>query len=165
MSRAGPLLVLVAAIALAVSSCDPRVFFAQSPLFEGMRGDLIEECCACLARRGTKAPGASCAEAVIGPDGGIVLPEDAEVIADNGSFTADDNDDIVDEDGDGKLERGEEIPCACGVDEASCIGLLESGERVPVVGACIEQPNNFWDAPCESACSGVLTFDSISTAQ
>ena len=164
MTRAGPLAVLVAgALWLALTSCDPRVTLAQSPLFEDMRDDLIAQCCECIARRGTRAPGASCAVAEIGPDGGIVVPDGAAVVPDDGTFGADDGDDVVDEDGDGKLEAGEEIPCSCGTDEQTCIDTLSAGERVTVPGTCIDQPNNFWDAPCERACSGVLTFDPVPT--
>lgn len=157
-SCVGLVLVVPLAAFVAVSACDPRVQLAQSPVFEGLRGDLIEQCCACLAQRGTRAPGASCAEAVLSPDGGIVLPDDAVVAADDPGdpFVADDLDDSVD--------RGE-IPCGCGLDEGSCIGRLESGERMAVPGACIDQPNNFWSAPCESACGGVLIFDPVPVAQ
>jgi hypothetical protein len=148
--------VLLAALVVSgLAGCNPRAILAQSELFDGVRHDLVVECCTCLSQRGTRAPGASCGEAAIGPDGGIEVAEGAEVVADNPDFGADDGDDTV---------EGDEIHCSCGLDTQSCVSRLEAGGRMTVPGACIDQPNNVWDAPCESACRQVITFDPISAA-
>jgi hypothetical protein len=149
MRRAAVASVALVAAALA---CDPRVFLARTELNDELRHDLLVQCCQCLVRRGTAAPGASCAEAFIGSDGGVLLPSDAVVVEPNEDFVADDGDDAVD---------GREIPCGCGLDQLTCVGRLEAGARIVVPGACIEQPNNVFDAPCERACGGVLTFDPL----
>jgi hypothetical protein len=136
--------------------CDPRALLAQSTLFAGVRHDLVEECCACLARRGTRAPGASCGEAQLLPDGGTVVPDGADVAPEDSNFSRDDGDDVIDDD---------EIPCSCGVNAGACVTRLEAGGRMIIPGACVDQPNNLFDAPCESACKNVVTFDPVSSPE
>jgi hypothetical protein len=148
-------LALACLAAVAATSCDPRAILAQSNLFSGVREGLIQDCCNCLARRGTRAPGSSCGEAAVGPDGGIVVEEGAEVAPDDAEFQQDDMDDVVDDN---------EIPCSCGLNANQCVNQLSKASgRLLVPGACIDQPNNVWDAPCEDACAQVVTFDPIST--
>ncbi|MCC7110742.1 MAG: hypothetical protein IT382_15725 [Deltaproteobacteria bacterium] len=140
-------------------ACEARAWLAQSDLFASLRPALIEECCLCLARRGTMHPGASCAEAVLGPDGGVVVPGNEPVIPPDAGFDGDDLDDVLDEGVDGGLG---EIPCLCQGNAATCQQALGEGTSIVVTGACITQGAEVViEAPCETACAGVLTFDPL----
>jgi hypothetical protein len=140
---------LVAALWIA---CDNRACLAQSEIFADLRPALVEECCLCLARRGTKKPGAACGEAALTLDGGVVIPPDAgAAIPDERGFLGDDGDDVIDED---------EVPCLCASDASTCEQALGSGASIVVTGACVSQGSDFFvTAPCEAACRDVLTFD------
>jgi hypothetical protein len=139
----------------AAAACDQRACLAQSDLFSGFRDELIEECCLCLAFRGTRFPGASCEQAFIAADGGVYVPGDAGIPPDAG-FSGDDNDDFRDPD---------EVPCLCdNVTSSQCEAALQSGARVTVVGACVSQGTTLLRrAPCENACRNVLVFDPLTS--
>ncbi len=142
-------------------ACEARACLAQSDLFASLRPGLIEDCCLCLARRGTRYPGASCAEAVLGVDGGVVVPGDEPIIPPDAGFTGDDLDDVVEEGVDGGLG---EIPCLCQGNAANCQAALSEGTSIVVTGACFTQGAEVvTEAPCEQACAGVLTFDPLVT--
>jgi hypothetical protein len=144
-------------------ACQTRACFAQSDLFSSLRPGLVEDCCLCLARRGTRHPGASCAEAVLGADGGVVIPGDLPMIPLDAGFSGDDLDDVIEEGVDGGLG---EIPCLCLGNAATCKEALSSGAKIVVTGACISQGAQVvTEAPCEQACAGVLTFDPLATQQ
>jgi hypothetical protein len=145
---------LVVALA-AWPACD-NACLAQSDLFAGLRGDLIEECCLCLAFSGTRYPGAACGEAFLLADGGIVVPPDSgPFIPLDAEFVADDLNRHVDPD---------EVPCLCTLSANQCIAGLNAGAPIVVTGACVSQGVELFDeAPCESSCRGVLTFDPLST--
>lgn len=133
-------------------ACDNRACLAQSELFEGYRPELIEECCLCLARRGTAAPGASCGEAQLTLDGGVVIADGGTAIPSDDEFVRDDNDDVIDDD---------ELPCLCGEDAKTCAAKLGAGQALRVTGACVSQGTElFVTAPCEVECRDVLTFES-----
>ncbi len=150
------LLVLLACAPLA---CEARACLAQSDLFASLRPALIEECCLCLARRGTLYPGASCAEAVLGADGGVVVPGDQPIIPPDAGFFGDDLDDVLDEGVDGGIG---EIPCLCQGNAGTCQVALGQGTSIVVTGACFTQGSEVvTEAPCEAACAGVLTFDPL----
>ena len=51
------------------------------------------------------------------------------------------------------------IPCLCGVSRLACFDALEVGDEILIPGACVDQVDAL--APCETACAGVLSFDSI----
>lgn len=142
-------------------ACEARACLAQSDLFSSLRAGLIEECCLCLARRGTLHPGASCAEAVLGVDGGVIVPGDEPIIPPDAGFDGDDLDDVLDEAVDGGLG---EIPCLCQGNAATCEQALGTGTSILVTGACLSQGAEVvTEAPCEQACAGVLTFDPLVT--
>lgn len=145
--RAWALLPLVAAL---YAACDSRACLAQSDLFANYRPELIEECCQCLARRGTAKPGASCGIAQLTLDGGVVIA-DGSALPEDAAFTVDDNDDVIDD---------FELACLCGVDATSCAQALSAGDSLVVVGACVRQGSDpTTPAPCELECRDVLTFD------
>jgi hypothetical protein len=149
------------AVLLALAACDSRACLAQSPLFEGYREELVEECCNCLARAGTEFPGAACGEAFIDvEDGGVTFDPDAGPSnPEDEPFFGDEND----------LNRQPgEVPCICDetINSKVCASLLLSGAPILVTGACISQGAGAVDeAVCEAECKGVLTFDPLSTAQ
>ena len=150
MKRAWTLLpFVVAALAFA---CDNRACLAQSELFAVDRALLLEDCCLCLARRGTVRPGASCGEAQLTRDGGVLIADGGTAIADDGSFDGDDGDDVIDD---------FELACLCGSNASSCQQTLGRGESIVVPGACVSQQGGdlLNRAPCEEQCRGVLTFD------
>ena len=150
---------VVAAVSLV--ACD-RACLAQSEVFQGLRPELIDECCTCLANRGTRFPGAACAETFLGVDGGIVIFVDGGPVPERGipfipadaTLENDDNDDHVDDD---------EVPCLCTETLKSCqVRLASTDAGVLVTGACISQSNDlFRKAPCQDECKGVLTFDPL----
>ncbi len=148
------------ALTLAPLSCEVRACLAQSDLFASLRPALIEECCLCLARRGTRYPGASCAEAALSPDGGgVVVPPDGPSIPLDAGFLGDDLDDVLDEGVDGGVG---EIPCLCQGNAGTCQAALGQGASIVVTGACFTQGSEVvTEAPCEAACAGVLTFDPL----
>ncbi|MBM4280413.1 MAG: hypothetical protein FJ137_06510 [Deltaproteobacteria bacterium] len=135
----------VVAAAMALLACDARTAIAQYEVFAPLRPALVDECCACLAARGTGHPEATCTEAVL-VDGEAVVPPGA--LYGNGVQDREDND-VVD---DG------EIPCLCGDlgDDGCRATLQEPAGRLVVPGACIDQSER--RAPCEDACGGVLAF-------
>jgi hypothetical protein len=143
---------LLAALLLALPACDAACL-AQSDLFAYLREPLIEECCLCLARRGTRFPGASCEEAFVGADGGVVVPGDAGIHPDAG-YDGDDLDDAIQEG---------EVPCLCdGLNAQECKGAMNAGTPIVVVGACVSQGTGvFSEAPCEQACKDVLVFEPL----
>jgi hypothetical protein len=147
--RKFPLLACAMCVAIVVVGCDER-WLAQYDAFAGLRPALVEDCCACLAARGTAHPDATCTEAVL-VDGEPVVPPGA--LYGNGDQRVEDND-VVD---DG------EIPCLC--DDVGFDGCVEAlGEpagRVIVPGACVDQIER--TAPCEEACGGVLGFVPLNT--
>lgn len=149
-----------ALLLVAFVACDNRACLAQSDLFAGYRPELIEECCLCLARRGTAFPGASCSEASLTLDGGVVLAdEDAPAnppLDEGDAFGGDDLDDVIQESVDGGPG---EIPCLCTGNAQTCGLALNEGRDVLVTGACLSQGSGlFVRAPCEDACRDVLTF-------
>lgn len=149
------------ALACLPLACEVRACLAQGDLFAVLRPGLIEECCLCLARRGTLYPGASCAEAVIGADGGVVVPGGAPMIPLDAGFSGDDLDDVLDEGVDGGVG---EIPCLCQGNAGTCQTALSQGTSIVVTGACFTQGSELvTEAPCEAACAGVLTFDPLAT--
>jgi hypothetical protein len=149
--------VVVIAIVGAGSGCDARAAFAQSSWFADDRPELLAECCACLATRGTADTEATCTEAVL-VDGVAVVPDGAvfgrggagndaaEAVAD---IAAREQDDVVDPG---------EVPCICGgLDEEACVATLgDPSGRVVVPGACLARVGRV--AACEDACGGVLSF-------
>jgi len=138
------LIVAVIAVAAAIAaSCDLRGTFAQSELGAGLRPELVAQCCQCLSRRGTGDATASCTEAIL-VDGQPTLPPGAVVGDGDRTFDFDD-----------ELDEGE-IPCLCNADEGTCVQALSSGGDVLIPGACVDQIDR--QAPCESACAGVLSF-------
>lgn len=148
-------LALIALALLAWVACDNRACLAQSDLFADYRPELIEECCLCLARRGTAFPEAACGEASITLDGGVLIPVDSgpqnPPLEPGDTFGGDDNDDVIDE---------SEIPCLCTGTAATCQAALTAGRDIIVTGACVTQGSSsiFVRAPCEDACKDVLTF-------
>ncbi len=128
-------------------ACDLRPTLAQLRLFSGYRADLVDQCCDCLARRGTGAETASCEEGVF-VDGGVRAPDGAVV----GSGDRDnDNNDSVDEG---------EVPCLCGgLSAKQCRAALTDNDGIVVPGACIDELDV--TAPCENACAGVLSFEPV----
>jgi hypothetical protein len=152
---------------LAWGACDNRACLAQSDLFAGYRAQVIDECCLCLARRGTAFPGAACGEAALTLDGGVVLLDDGgpsnPPLDDGDSFVGDDLDDVIQE----RVDGGPgEIPCLCDGNAETCSAALNAGVDVVVTGACLSQGTGvFVEAPCEDACRDVLTFTSPPTVQ
>ena len=144
----------VAALAV-VGACDARACLAGTDAFPGLRTDLIRECCTCLAHRGTAFPGASCGEASLNPDGGIIIADvDGGGPLESPDFTADDGNDTIDPG---------EIPCVCNRDDAHlCANKLAAGDTILVTGACISQGAGLLDhAPCETECHGVVAFEAL----
>ncbi len=144
MSRVVAFAAAWAVVVVVFAGCDIRASLAQSELFAGLRPDLIRECCACLAANTTTDEDATCSEArledgVVGFDDDAVFgrPDDPETDVDETIF----------------------IPCLCGSSRLSCMDALEVGEEIFIPGACVDQVDA--QAPCESACAGVLSFDSI----
>ncbi len=119
---------------------------AVFPVFSGLREDLIADCCFCLAENAVVAEGASCTPSTVDENGVLVLPADALTEADVEKNQNNDPDDDIDG-----------VPCLCGGTEAICNTELAAGRTVPIPGACVDQATNI--APCEQACSGVLSFD------
>ncbi len=158
MSRARrAALVLAAALVGGAGACDLRSCLAQSEAFAGLRPQLIDECCTCLAHRGTRFPGAACAESFIEADGGLAI------VADAGPGIPADAPDVVDDNND-TVDPGE-IPCMCNNDLAQCKTALTAGTSILVTGACINQGGGITrTAPCENECDGVLTFDPLTNS-
>jgi hypothetical protein len=119
-------------VALVTLGC-PQL--AQLAIGEGLRDDLIAECCVCLADTSTNDTDATCATATI-VDGEIVVPDDAIYGDDETS-----------------------IPCLCEGDADICISRLSNKTEIVVRGACVESAVD--EAPCASACAGVLSFSPI----
>lgn len=122
----------VVVVVLVLTGC-PQL--AQLAIGEGLRDDLIAECCACLADTSTNESTATCAEATI-VDGEIVVPDDAVY-----------GDEIT------------SIPCLCEGDADICISRLTNHTEIVVRGDCVERDDE--EAPCASACAGVLSFSPI----
>ncbi len=136
----------VVVVAVGLPACNVRAGLAQTELFEFLRPGLIEDCCACLSQRGTGAADATCTEAVL-IDGVATIPAGASYGSGDRAFDLDD-------------DRGEgEIPCLCQGDRDTCVAMLATQGDIIVPGACIDQLDR--EAPCESACVGVLSFDPI----
>ncbi len=148
--RAIVVVAVVAAVVAVGGGCDVRTSLATWQPFASLRPELIDACCACLSKRGTGDPEATCTEAVV-VDGEVSVPPDA--LYGNGVQAFEDND-VVD---DG------EIPCLCddGGYDACVQALQEPAGRLVVPGACIDQVDR--TAPCEEACGGVLAFVPLST--
>jgi len=148
----GPVAVawMLAALGTAVvgvaSGCDIRGNLAQGAIFAGLRPELVDQCCTCLALRGTGDASASCTQAVL-IDGQPTVPDDA--VLGSGDRTFDSNDAV--DDG--------EIPCLCQGNRGSCIEALTNQGDIIVPGACVDQVDLV--APCEAACAGVLSFDPV----
>ena len=148
----------VVALLVAFVACDNRACLAQSELFAGYRPELIDECCLCLARRGTAFPEAACGEAALTLDGGVVIVDDGGPSNPpiDGLFGGDDLDDVVQESIDGGPG---EIPCLCSDNANTCAAALNAGRDLLVTGACLSQGTGlFVRAPCEDECRDVLTF-------
>ena len=144
---------VVAVVCGVVVGCDLRPTLAQIGLFDGYRPELVEQCCACLAARGTGHPEASCSEGEL-LDGGIVLEAGAVVgtawALDDAGFKGNDDNDVVDEG---------EIPCLCRGSARTCRDVLNAGDGITVPGACLDQVER--TAPCETACAGIINFDPV----
>ncbi len=128
-------LVAVAVVVVCATAC-PQL--AQLAIGEGLRDDLIAQCCTCLADTSTKDDEATCAEATI-VDGEIVVPDDAVY-----------GDDIT------------SIPCLCEGDADICISRLTNHTEIVVRGDCVERDDE--EAPCAAACAGVLSFSPIQSS-
>ena len=139
----GPIVVAVIASVVGASGCDVRGNLAQLATFAGLRPGLVDQCCTCLAARGTGDSSASCTEAVL-IDGQPTLPGNA--VTGSGDRSLDDTDTV--DDG--------EIPCLCQGDRSTCIEALTTQGNIIVPGACVDQVELV--APCEAACAGVLSF-------
>lgn len=149
MRRPWALLPLI--VAALYVACDARACLAQSELFASYRPELIEECCLCLARRGTAKPGASCGVAQLTLDGGVLIADGGSALPEDPFFSGDNGDDVVDD---------FELPCLCGDNATSCRQALGRGDTVVVTGACVSQgADPLRRAPCEDECRDVLTFD------
>ena len=91
-------------------------------------------------------------------DGGI-FPDDGAVLGtawgiDDAGFKGNDDNNRVD---DG------EIPCLCAGDARSCREILNEGGGITVPGACLDQIDR--NAPCETACAGIINFDPVPVGQ
>ena len=128
-------IIVVSIVGIAIAGCTQ---FAQLAIGEGLRDDLIAECCTCLADTSTNETTATCAEATI-VDGEIVVPDDAVY-----------GDDVT------------SIPCLCEGDANICISRLTNKTEIVVRGDCVERADE--EAPCASACSGVLSFSPIQSS-
>jgi hypothetical protein len=128
--------VVVSIVGIAIAGCTQ---FAQLAIGEGLRDDLIAECCTCLADTSTNETTATCAEATI-VDGEIVVPDDAVY-----------GDDVT------------SIPCLCEGDADICTSRLTNKTEIVVRGDCVERADE--EAPCASACSGVLSFSPIQSSR
>jgi hypothetical protein len=148
MSRVvGAVICCVAVVVLLhAAGCNVRAVLAQTELFESLRPGLVEDCCTCLTRRGTGAADATCTEAVL-IDGAPTIPPGATFGSGDRGFDLDD-----------AVDPGE-VPCLCQGDQQTCIAALTNQGDIIVPGACIDQLDR--EAPCESACAGVLSFDPI----
>lgn len=129
-------LAVLLGVVVATAGC-PQL--AQLAIGEGLRGDLIEQCCTCLADTSTNSSTATCAEATI-VDGEIVIPDGAVY-----------GDDIT------------SIPCLCEGDADICIARLTNHTEIVVRGECVESAED--EAPCAAACSGVLSFSPIQASE
>lgn len=127
--------------------CDARPTLAQFAVFSGYREELADQCCQCLAKRGTGAADATCSEPTL-VDNTLVF-EDGAVFGSGNT-----NDDFDD-----KVQAGE-IPCACGLDNQGCTDALVGGNEIVIPGACVDQPDA--TAPCETECAGILNYSGIS---
>ncbi|MDP2342443.1 MAG: hypothetical protein Q8O67_15915 [Deltaproteobacteria bacterium] len=136
----------VVVVVLCLLGCDPRPSLAQIGLFSCYRPELVEQCCNCLASRGTGHRDATCSEGFL-VDGGISAGEDA-VFGDGDQS----------EDDDGNVDEGE-IPCLCSGNARTCRDIMNNGAGVTVPGACIDQLER--TAPCEAACVGIVNFDPV----
>ncbi len=164
---ARPTVVACALLLVCFVACDNRACLAQSELFAGYRPELVDECCLCLARRGTAFPEAACGEASVTLDGGVVIDIDAgpanPPLDDGSSFNGDDLDDVIQESVDGGPG---EIPCLCAGNAETCAETLNEGKDLVVTGACLSQGTGlFVRAPCEDACRDVLTFTNPPTVE
>ena len=119
-------------VVVSVTAC-PQL--AQLAIGEGLRDDLIAQCCTCLADTSTNDSTATCAEATV-VDGEIVIPADAVY-----------GDEIT------------SIPCLCEGDADICVSRLTNHTEIVVRGDCVERDDE--EAPCASACTGVLSFSPI----
>lgn len=156
--------VSVVVVVLLAGGCNVRAYLAQAELFESLRPGLIEDCCTCLAQRGSGSELATCAEAVL-IDGVSTVPP-GSTCADDGGCPG--TQQCIDGSCFGGGDRGfdlddeidpPEVPCLCQGDLATCIALLSNQGDIVVPGACIDQLDR--EAPCENACTGVLTFDPV----
>jgi hypothetical protein len=138
--------ITVAVAVAVVGGCDVRGNLAQGAVFAGLRPELVDQCCTCLALRGTGDASASCTEAVL-IDGIPTIPDNA--VRGSGDRIFDSNDAV--DDG--------EIPCLCQGNRGSCIEALTNQGDIIVPGACVDQVDLV--APCEAACASVLSFDPV----
>lgn len=133
MMRCAAVVAVVSVVVASLTTACPQL--AQLAIGEGLRDDLIAECCTCLADTSTNDSTATCAEATT-VDGVIVIPDDAVY-----------GDDIT------------SIPCLCEGDADVCISRLTNQTEIVVRGDCVERDDE--EAPCASACTGVLSFSPI----
>lgn len=110
---------------------------AQLAFGEGLRDELIVECCECLATESTQNETATCSEAVI-VDGVITIPADAIYGSETDNVS---------------------IPCLCEGDAASCKADLRSKTPILIPGACVDLLDQ--EAVCEAECAGVLSFSPV----
>lgn len=163
-SRAFVLAVGVVVIGLGAASCNVRAYLAQAELFEDLRPGLVDDCCTCLALRGSGADTATCAEAVL-INGVVTIPAGSSCGVDAACpGTKQCVDGVCFGGGDRGFELNDlvddaEVPCLCQGDRETCIAALTNDGDIVVPGACIDQLDR--EAPCESACGGVLSFDPI----
>jgi hypothetical protein len=141
----GSAVVVVVAFGL-LMGCDLRPSLAQIGLFDCYRPELVDQCCSCLAARGTGHPQATCSEGEL-VDGGISAGDDAVFGSGDQSFDDDD-----------EVDFGE-VPCLCSGNLTTCREILNSGAGITVPGACLDQVDR--TAPCETACAGIVNFDPV----
>ncbi|HEY4220463.1 MAG TPA: hypothetical protein VGO62_03955 [Myxococcota bacterium] len=141
---------LLAALGLAFVGCN--AWLAQFGAFASLRPALVQQCCECLASKSTRFPGATCAQAFVDVDGGLVFADDGGPAIPTTS-TPD-------------IDAGE-VPCLCSDSLASCVEIVGKGGTILVTGACVYQGAQlfqFQAPPCESDCQGVIDFAPLQTA-
>ena len=111
---------------------------AQLAFGAGLRDDLLVGCCECLADNSTTNATATCTEAVL-VDGQVVVPDDAVF---------------------GGGDDNVSIPCLCdAIDADGCIADLRNKTPILIPGACVDELDG--EAPCQSACAGVISFSPV----
>jgi hypothetical protein len=126
------------------AACDVWASLAQSEVFAGLRPDLIRTCCACLAANTTTNESATCSEARL--ENNVVTFDDDAVFGRPDDEDTDEDESVT-------------IPCLCEDSRLSCQDALAEGDSILIPGACVDLVDA--QAPCESACAGVLSFDTI----